>query len=76
MKTVFSTILKTLIFIFCLAFFLGFGVALALFVHGEPELALLLIKIGLISFFIYGLFCRIYKRQKRREINKQEGNKE
>ena len=65
MNKVSRRVLKTLMFIFCLAFFWGFGLALALFVHGRPELALRLIKIGIISFFIYGLLCEIYKRLKK-----------
>ena len=66
MNNVFRRILKSLIFIFCLGLVLGFGLALAFFFHGKPELALLLIRIGFISGVIYGLLCEMYKRQKRK----------
>ena len=55
-------ILNTLIGAFFLVFVLGFGLALALFVHGRTELALFFIKISFISSVIYGLLCEVYKR--------------
>jgi len=72
MNKLFCKILKTLILIFCLAFLFGFGIALALYFHDEPELALRLMKIGSISFAIYSFLCGIY--QKVKKLKKENRN--